>query len=91
LPCETLRTVFGSVTDYADPDDAEQADMFPDGCKRFIILAQWYRHTLFLDYSASDTPSVGFVDFDHTDWQAHCVRWSSFEEFFAALRHYETV
>ena len=91
LPCEGLRILFESTTDFADPDDAEQAEMFPDGCKRFVVLAQWYRHTLFLDYSASDTPSVGFVDFDHTDWQAHCVRWSSFDSFFAALRHYETV
>ncbi len=91
LPCEVLRTLFASTTDFADPDDAEQAEMFPDGCKSFVILAQWYRCTLFLDYSASDTPSVGFVDFDHTDWQAHCVRWTSFDAFFAALRHYETV
>jgi SMI1 / KNR4 family (SUKH-1) len=91
LPCEGLRTLFASTTDFADPDDIEQSDMFPDGCKAFIVLAQWYRHTLFLDYSASDRPSVGFVDFDDTEWQANCVRWGSFEEFFAALRHYETV
>ncbi len=88
-PCEGLRTLFESTTHFADPDDADQADMFPDGCKTFIILAQWYRHTLFLDYSASDTPSVGFVDFDHLDWQTHCVRWTSFDDFFAAPRHYE--
>ena len=56
-----------------------------------IILAQWYRHTLFLDYGAGDTPSVGFVDFDDTDWQAHCVRWPSFDDFYSLLRHYETV
>jgi hypothetical protein len=91
LPCECLRMLFESITDFADPDDAEQAAMFPDGCKRFVVLAQWYRHTLFLDYSASDTPSVGFVDFDHLDWQTHCMRWTDFDEFFAALRHYETV
>jgi SMI1 / KNR4 family (SUKH-1) len=91
LPCERLRTLFESTTDFADPNDAEQADMFPDGCKKFVILAQWYRDTLFLDYSASDTPSVGFVDFDHTDWQTHCVRWSDFDAFFSAMRHYETV
>ncbi len=91
LPCERLRTLFESTTDFADPDDAEQAAMFPAGCKRFVVLAQWYRHTLFLDYSASDTPSVGFVDFDHVDWQTHCVRWRDFDAFFAALRHYEIV
>ena len=89
LPCEALRTLFDSATDFADPEEPDQSDMFPDGCNRFIVLAQWYRHTLFLDYSASDIPSVGFVDFDHIDWQTHCVRWRDFDAFFAALRHYE--
>jgi hypothetical protein len=91
LPCEALRTVFASATDYADPEQPDQSDMFPDGCAKMIILAQWYRHTLFLDYGAGDTPSVGFVDFDDIDWQAHCVRWTSFEHFYSSLRHYETV
>ncbi len=95
MPCESLRTVFASVSDYADPDQPDQSDMFPDGCAKMVILAQWYRHTLFLDYGTADasgnTPSVGFVDFEDDDWQAHCVRWSSFEQFYSSLRHYEAV
>ena len=91
LPCESLRTVFASATDYADPEPADQSDMFPDGCAKMIILAQWYRHTLFLDYGAGDMPSVGFVDFEDIDWHIHCVRWPSFEVFYSSLRHYETV
>jgi hypothetical protein len=89
LPCESLKTMFELVCHYADPEEADEADAFPEGSKNMIVLAQWYRHTLFLDYSTGDPPSVGFVDFDHDDWKAHCVRWQSFEAFFAALRHYE--
>lgn len=89
LPCEKLRTVFGSTTDFADPDDPDQRDMFPAGSRQLVVLAQWYRETLFLDYRNGAPPSVGFVDFDHADWEAHVVRWPGFEAFFAALRHYE--
>lgn len=92
-PTESLRTLHESVTNYADPDNPDEADMFPQGCEKMIVLAQWYRHTLFLDYSESDLPSVGFVDFDidSEDWQAACVRWHSFEAFFKALRHFEAL
>jgi SMI1 / KNR4 family (SUKH-1) len=92
LPTELLRSMFDSATDYADPDDESQAESFPEGCKKMIILAQWYRHTLFLDYNESVDPKVGFVDFDHWEkWQTHCVWWDSFEAFFNALRRYETL
>ena len=91
-PTEILRTVFDSVTDYADPEDESQAESFPDGCKKMIILAQWYRETLFLDYSAPSAPKLGFVDFDHCEqWQTQCVWWENFELFFSALRRYRTV
>jgi hypothetical protein len=92
LPTEGLRTLFDAVTDYADPDDENQAESFPAGCKRMIILAQWYRHTLFLDYNAAGEPKVGFVDFDHSDqWQNHCVWWNDFDLFFRELRNYESL
>jgi hypothetical protein len=92
LPTELLRSIFESVTDYADPDDESQAESFPEGCKKMIVLAQWYRHTLFLDYNEPGVPKVGFVDFDHSvQWQTHCVWWDSFEVFFSALRRYETL
>jgi SMI1 / KNR4 family (SUKH-1) len=92
LPTELLRSMFDSASDYADPNDESQAESFPEGCKKMIILAQWYRHTLFLDYNGSGAPKVGFVDFDHSaQWQTHCVWWDSFETFFSALRRYETL
>ena len=61
-----------------------------------LILAQHYRHTLFLDYSdgaeQGNEPRVGCVDFDDfSNWQPHCVWWESFDAFFAALRRYETL
>ncbi len=91
LPCELLRTLYDSVCDYADPETPEGQEMFPAGSERMVILAQWYRHTLFLDYSNSE-PKVGFVDFDHhADWQQHCVWWDSFAQFYGALRHYESL
>lgn len=91
-PTENLRTVFDSVTDYADPDDENQAESFPEGCKKMIILAQWYRETLFLDYNAPGAPKLGFVNFDHAEpWQTQCVWWDNFEVFFSELRVYDTV
>ncbi len=92
LPSEKLRTVFDAVTDYADPDDEDQATMFPEGCEKMIILSQWYRHTLFLDYNAPGEPRVGYVDFDHEQqWQIHCVWWKNFADFFNQLRRYEAI
>jgi SMI1 / KNR4 family (SUKH-1) len=90
-PLEMLRTVFDSTNDFADPDDPDQADQFPDGCKQLIILAQWYRVTLFLDYTEGTPPTVGFVDFDLEDWRAGVVRWNDFDTFFASLRRYKPV
>jgi SMI1 / KNR4 family (SUKH-1) len=90
-PLEMLRTVFDSTNDFADADDPDQADQFPDGCKQLVILAQWYRVTLFLDYTSGEVPSVGFVDFDLEDWRSGVVRWDHFDAFFSSLRRYEPV
>ncbi len=86
---EDLRTVFDSVEDYASyPEDKE---MFPKECERLIIIAQWYRHTLFLDYRNSTEPRVGFVDFDMFDdlqndnWEAATFWWNDFDFFFSKL------
>ncbi|MEO0862964.1 MAG: SMI1/KNR4 family protein, partial [Pseudomonadota bacterium] len=59
LPMEQIWTVHDSVETYADPD--HQPEDFPNGAKRMIILAQWYRNTLFLDYRDREMPRVGFV------------------------------
>jgi SMI1 / KNR4 family (SUKH-1) len=90
-PLEMLRTVFDSTTDFADPDDPDQADQFPDGCRELLVLAQWYRVTLFLDYTQGTPPTVGFVDFDLEDWRSGVVRWDNFDAFMASLRRYESV
>ncbi len=91
MPTELLRSLHDNVTDFADPDDPDQQEMFIEGCANMVVLAQWYRLTLFLDYNTGSEPSVGFVDFEIDDWQKACVRWPSFEAFFAELKHFEAV
>ncbi len=94
IRAETLRTVWDTVCDYADPNAPEEADQFPAGCKAQIVLAQWYRETLFLDYNQPGAPRVGFADFDRYDTEGNrdtVTWWKDFETFFAALRHYEPV
>lgn len=94
VPADALRTVWDTVCDYADPDAPEDAAQFPDGAKAQLVLAQWYRETLFLDYNQPGAPRVGFTDFDRydTDGNRDAVTWwKDFETFFAALRHYEPV
>ena len=91
-PVELIRTVYDSVTDYADPDS--DRDDFPDGCLNMLILAQWYRETLFLDYTQPGEPRIGFVDFDTNadgGWASACQWWPDFETFFSSLRHYKDV
>lgn len=94
VPAESLRTVWDTVTDYADPAAPDAANQFPPGAKGMIVLAQWYRETLFLDYNQPGAPRVGYTDFDRfdTDGNRDAVTWwKDFETFFAALRHYEPV
>ena len=86
---EDIRTVFDSVEDYAGyPEDIQ---MFPKNSKRLIILAQWYRHILFLDYRESTESKLGFVDFDRyedlqkDDWENDAVWWNDFDHFFSQL------
>jgi hypothetical protein len=92
VPAESLRTVWDTVTDYADPANPDEAAQFPDGAKAMIVLAQWYRETLFLDYNQPGAPRVGYTDFDRYDTNGNrdtVMWWKDFETFFAALRHYE--
>lgn len=92
VPAESLRTVWDTVTDYADPANPDEAAQFPDGAKAMIVLAQWYRETLFLDYNQPGAPRVGYTDFDRYDTDGNrdaITWWKDFETFFAALRHYE--
>ena len=92
VPAESLRTVWDTVTDHADPDNPEDAAQFPEGSKAMIVLTQWYRETLFLDYNQPGAPRVGYTDFDRFDLHGNrdaVTWWKDFETFFAALRHYE--
>jgi hypothetical protein len=90
LPLEKLRTVHDSVTDYADPDDPDQADSFPDGAAERVVLAQWYRETLFLDYRLPGEPRVGFTNFDDDDAEQKTIWFADFDAFFALLRRTES-
>ena len=56
-----------------------------------VVLTQYYRETLFLDYRVAGRVSVGFVDFDDKDWPERIITWESFDEFFDSLRRYESV
>lgn len=94
VPAEGLRTVWEAVTDFADPADPDDAGQFPDGCQAMVVLAEWYQETLFLDYNQPGAPRVGYADFDRFDADGErepVTWWASFDEFFAALRHYERV
>ena len=95
---DQLDTVYESVMDYADPEG--EPEEFPTGCKRMIVIAQWYRHTLFLDYrntdeSKMDKPRIGFVDFDEYEdlrdsyWESQAHWWDDFDSFFVQLRYSE--
>lgn len=88
VPMEHLETLHEHITQYADPDDPDEADMFPQGCEQMLVLARKYHRTLFLDYRQPGEPRVGLVDFEHSDWNDRCVWWNDFDTFFRALRYY---
>ncbi|WP_353255274.1 hypothetical protein [Hyphomonas sp.] len=94
IRAETLRTVWDTVCDHADPNAPDAADQFPHGSKAQLMLAQWYRETLFLHDNQPGGPRVGFTDFNRFDAEANRDRvtwWEDFETFFVALRQYEPV
>ncbi|MFV0277459.1 MAG: SMI1/KNR4 family protein [Parahaliea sp.] len=82
-----LRTVHDSFLDFTGEDDTEA---FPEGAKRLLVLAQWYRETTFLDYRKDGEPRVGIVDFDREDWQDTALWFDSFDVFVAALRRVDS-
>jgi hypothetical protein len=89
-PTETLMTARESFLGFADPDDHETyGRLFTGGTERMILLAQWYRQSLVLDYSRAGEPRVGFIDFDDEGWMQRAVWWPDFGTFFALLRRYE--
>ena len=89
-PLERLDTAWEAFTHFGDPDDKETyGQFFRSGTENMIVLAQWYQETLFLDYNQPGEPRVGFVDFDHEEWESRVRWWPTFAAFFAALRHFE--
>ena len=93
VPAEELRTVLETLGDYADPDVPDEA-WVPEGAAAMIVLAQWQRETLFLDYNQPGAPRVGYTDLDRFDLEGQpdeITWWPDFEAFFAALRHYDEV
>lgn len=92
LPSESLRTLLEAVTEFSAGNADSDVDLLPAGSAQLVILAQYYRYTLFLDYRSSTEPRVGFVDFDDfSNWQPHCVWWENFDAFFSALRRFRAM
>lgn len=90
-PTESLATAWDSFLAFATPQDESMAYLFRNGTDRMVVLSQWYRRTLFLDYSRPGPPSVGHVDFDDPAWAERITRWPDFEAFFAELRRFEVL
>lgn len=82
-PLSRLRTVHDSVLDYASEDEEDQ---FPEGAKKMLVLAQYYRETVLLDYRKGGEPRVGIVDFDNGNWEGNGLWFEDFGSFFARLR-----
>lgn len=90
-PTESLATAWEGFLAFATPQDEAMAYLFCNGTDRMVVLSQWYRRTLFLDYNGPGAPSVGHVDFDDPDWANRVRRWPDFEAFFAQLRRFEVL
>ncbi len=89
IPLESLEFLQSHIEHYADPET--DAERFPPGCTRMLVLARWYEHTLFLDYNECDEndasePGVAFVNFEDHAWHERILRWKNFAAFFAQLR-----
>ncbi|MDO5610546.1 MAG: SMI1/KNR4 family protein [Pseudomonadota bacterium] len=91
-PCESLESAWTSFLAFADPaDETNYGHLFANGTDQMIVLAQWYRETLFLDYRKPGPPQVGFVDFDDADWASKVIGWPDFDDFFSQLRRFESL
>lgn len=90
-PLEHLRTVYDSFLDFGDPEDDSYASYFQGGVEKLVVLTQYYQETLFVDYRNPSSVGIGFVDFAADDWPDRIMSWESFDSFFDALRHYESV
>jgi len=86
---EHLQTAWDTFLNFAAPEDEDYQELFTNGTERLVVLAQWYQQTLFLDYRTPGEPRVGFVDFDHPNWNEEIRFWPDFDTFFSRLYHYE--
>lgn len=88
-PTEWLESAWDTFLSFGDPEDKETyGPLFSNGTDRMIVLSQWYRETLFLDYNLPGEPRVGFVDFDTDDWTERVHYWPDFSSFYGALRRF---
>jgi SMI1 / KNR4 family (SUKH-1) len=90
-PLEYITTLHEAMCDYADPE--AEAERFPAGCERMIILARWYEETLYLDYNqlgSAGEPAVCFTTFEDQRL-LHTRCWPDFAAFFAALRVFKVL
>jgi hypothetical protein len=93
LPLEHIHTLKDNFENWADFED--ESEEFPVDSHKMIVLAQYYRATLFLDARGPGEPKVGFTDFDNTPqptssgaWENHeeTFWWDNFDAFFSDLR-----
>jgi len=74
LPLERIETAWELFTHFGDPEDKENYDQFfRSGTQNMLVLAMSYQETLFLDYNEPGNPRVGFVDFDHENWEDQVI------------------
>lgn len=93
LPLDHIHTLKDNFENWANFET--EPEEFPVDSHKIIVLAQYYRHTLFLDARGPGAPKVGFTDFDNTPdhtssggWETHdeTFWWNSFDDFVADLR-----
>lgn len=80
-PLRALTTLREATLIWADAE--EDADLIPEQAHRYIVLAQRYEDTTFLDYSEPGPPRLSVVDFEHRKPSVH---FDSFSAFLGAVR-----
>ena len=86
VPTEYLEFLPSNLNEHVAAGEIEAMPELHEDASRFLVISQWERKTLFLDYSQDDAPAVGCADFDEDDWANRVVYWPSFEIFFSILR-----
>lgn len=91
-PSDALETAWDALVSPDNFDWQLGTEVRSPDDRARIVLAQWNLELLFLDYSRPGPPRVGFTEFGRFDAEGEPVPilwWRDFDNFFAALRHYE--